>query len=190
MFEQIYNKVISDLENNLPSWLHYHSTAHTIYVLEQAIFLAKQENVSDRDLFLLKIAALYHDAGFMTNRKNHEKTGCRIAAEELPEFSLTSAEIQKICGMIMATRLPQKPTTHLEKILADADLEYLGTNRFKEISHQLYRETLHSQPDLSKQQWKEIEIKFLSNHHYHTDFCRKYREPKKQENLEQLRREV
>lgn len=89
------------------------------------------------------------------------------AAEELPVFGLTSAEIQKNLG-IVATLLPQKPTTHLEKILADADLEYLGTDRFKEISHQLYRKTLDSQPDLSKKQWKENEIKFLSNHHYHT----------------------
>lgn len=186
MFTKIYKEVMSNLENNLPSWLHYHSPDHTRYVLEKAIFLAGQEEVTGRDLFLLKVAALYHDLGFIKDRENHEQTGCEIAARELPEYGLTPEETSKICGMIMATKIPQDPKTTSEKILADADLEYMGTDQFQEISEKLYREMLYSRPDLTRDQWNEIQVEFLSNHSYHTSYCKEHCEAKKAGHLAAL----
>lgn len=190
MFEKIYKKVMSRLEKSLPSWLHYHSPGHTQYVLEKAIFLAEKEDVSEKDLLLLKIAAVYHDAGFLVGPKDHEKTGCRIAAEDLQKYDLTTREIEKICGMIMATRIPQKPKNQLEKILADADLEYLGTDKFEEYGKDLFKERLHLDPRLSLEDWNKVQVEFLSRHHYHTDYCKTHREPVKQENLRSLLQEI
>ncbi len=190
MFQKIYKKMMSRLEKSLPSWLHYHSPGHTRYVLEKAIFLAEQEKVSEKDLLLLKIAAVYHDAGFLIGPKDHEKTGCKIAAEDLQKYDLSDEDIEKICGMIMATRIPQKPTNKLEKILADADLEYLGTDKFEEFGQDLYRERLHFDPRLSMEDWNKIQVEFISNHEYHTHFCKTYREPVKQENLRHLLQEI
>lgn len=190
MFEKIYKRLMSKLENSLPSWLYYHSATHTKYVLKQAIHIAEKENIPKDDLYLLKIAALYHDSGFLISPKNHEKVGCQIAGKDLKEYDLDAQQIKKICGMIMATRIPQKPKTKLEKILADADLEYLGTNKFEEFGQQLYKERLHFHPDMTLDQWNEIQIDFISNHHYHTDFCKKYREPKKLENLGTIKKAV
>lgn len=187
MFKKIYNEVMSNLESNLPSWLHYHSPAHTRYVLERAEALAEKEGISGRDLFLIKVAALYHDLGFVQERENHEQIACNMAAKELPQFGLTQEEITKVCKMIKATQIPQKPTSTLEKILADADLEYLGTDDYYETSENLYREILHYQPNLSRAEWNKIQIDFLSQHSYHTDFCRQHREPKKTQHLNRLR---
>lgn len=189
-FTEIYKKVMSNLENNLPSWLHYHSPEHTQYVLEKSIFLAQQEGISGRELFLIKVAALYHDLGFIKGREDHEIKSCKIAAEELPEFGVTSEEIRKICGMITATKIPQKPKNKLEKILADADLEYLGTDQFYETSEKLYRELLHSKPNLTRQEWNEIQINFLTHHTYHTPYCRKFCEAKKAEHLSELKEQL
>ena len=190
MFEKVYQKIMSQLENSLPSWLHYHSPEHTRYVLDKAILIAGKENVSDEDLLLLKIAAVYHDSGFLISPKNHEKLGCQIAGNELQEFDLDALQIKKICGMIMATRIPQKPKTFLEKILADADLEYLGTNKFEEFGNLLYQERLHFHPEMSLEEWNEIQIDFMSNHRYHTNFCKEHRQPKKMANLEKIKRAV
>lgn len=187
MFTQIYRKVISNLENNLPSWLYYHSPDHTRYVLEKSIFLAEQEQISGRELFLIKVAALYHDLGFIKGREEHECKSCEMAAAELPEFDITPNEIERICGMIMATKIPQQPKNLSEKILADADLEYLGTDSFYEISERLYKEIRHSQPQLSRQEWNEIQVKFLSNHSYHTTYCKKYCEEVKAAHLAELK---
>lgn len=190
MFKKIYKEVMSNLESNLPSSLHYHSPAHTRYVLERAEFLAEQEGVTGRDLFLIRVAALYHDIGFVRARKDHEKTGCEIAAKDLPGYGLTAEEIEKVCNMIMATKIPQNPKTLPEKILADADLEYLSTDQFYEISEKLYREVLHSNPKISRDQWNKIQIDFLSNHYYHTNYCKIYCEEKKAEHLAELRKEL
>lgn len=190
MFEKIYKKVMSRLEKSLPSWLHYHSPGHTRYVLEKAIFLAEKEGVSGHDLLLLKIAALYHDLGFLVGPKDHERTACRLASEELQAYNLSKEDIDKICGMIMATRIPQKPNTQLEKILADADLEYLGTDKFEEYGGDLFRERQHLDPRLDLENWNKVQVAFLSQHHYHTQFCKIHREPVKQENLRNLKQEI
>ncbi len=190
MFEQIYRKVISNLENNLPPWLYYHSPEHTKYVLEKAEFLAEQEGVSGRDLFLLKVAALYHDLGFIKGREEHELKSCEIAEKELSEYDVSPEENNKICSMIMATKIPQQPKTLLERILADADLEYLGTDSFPEISEDLYRELLHDKPNLSRQEWNEIQIKFLKEHSYHTNYCKIHCEAVKAEHLQDLMTKV
>ncbi|GAB2776987.1 HD domain-containing protein [Salinimicrobium soli] len=189
-FPQIYTRVISKLESKLPSYLKYHNPAHTLYVLEMAEFIGKKEKIADRDLFLIKIAALYHDCGFIIQRKDHETISCEMATKELPEFGFPEEEIKKICGMIMATKIPQKPKNKLEMILADADLEYLGTDNFGEISQRLYLEMKHFEPDLTVEQWNEIQVNFLTNHHYHTNYCQTHREPKKLLNLEKIRKNM
>lgn len=190
IYQKIYPKVISKLENNLPSWLYYHSTEHTKYVLEQAIFIAEKEKVEKNDLYLLKVAALYHDTGFIIDRDEHEAISCEIATKELKELGFETTDIEKICEMIMATKIPQNPTSDLAKILADADLEYLGTDKFLKFSQNLYKELLHYTPDLSLDQWNEIQVKFISKHHYHTNYCKQNREAKKQKNLNLIMKQL
>lgn len=186
-FKTIYEKVMRDLENWVPDHFTYHNAAHTKYVLEQAEVIAAQENVTGRDLLLVKMAALYHDIGFLDGRHNHEALGCKIATRDLENSFLTPAEVKKVCAMVKATQIPQKPNDLLEKIVADADLEYLGTNNFKKFGRRLYRELHHFDPALNFRKWDEIQIDFLSNHTYHTNFCKQYREPVKQQNLEMVK---
>lgn len=178
---------MSKLESDLAPWLKYHCPDHTKYVLAKAILIADKEGISDEDLYLLKIAALYHDIGFTISPKDHEAISCKIAKKELKEFGLNPEEISRICGMILATKIPQQPSNKLERIIADADLEYLGTDEFLEVANRLYEELLHEKPDLSVEQWNEIQYNFISNHKYHTDFCKQHREQKKLENLEMLK---
>lgn len=190
IFKEIYSKVIGNLERDLPSWLTYHNAEHTKYVLEKAETIALHENIKGRDLLLIKIAALYHDAGFLIDHENHEVLGCKLASRELLGTPLTQEEIHKVCGMIQATNIPQRPRTILEKIVADADLEYLGTDNFEAFGENLYKELLHFNPNLTQQEWDEIQIDFLSKHSYHTVFCSQHREPTKQENLQMVKERV
>lgn len=182
VFAEIQHTIYRDILAKLPEHLTYHNLDHTAYVLDQVIFLAKESHVSEEDLHLLKLAALFHDTGFIDNPKNHEEKGCKIAEKYLAnEYS--SDELKKIYGMIMATKIPQSPSNHLENILADADLEYLGTDQFEKIGETLFEELKHFNPDFTVQAWDELQLVFMEKHHYHTEYCRIHREPKKQENL-------
>lgn len=186
-FEVIHSNVIKKLEEGLPKWLSYHNVHHTEYVIEQANNIAKKENISGRDLFLINVAALYHDVGYLVTREEHESLGCEIATLDLQSSVLDHTEIQKVCGMIMATHIPQKPTNILEKIIADADLEYFGTDSFEKYSNKLYMEIRHYTPELSKKGWDEIQVSFLSKHFYHTQYCQTVKEPIKQKNLDRIK---
>lgn len=181
-FEEIQHRVYREILEKLPKHLTYHNLNHTAYVIEKAVFLATELEVSAQDLHLLKLAALFHDTGFIDNPKDHEEKGCKIAQSHL-ENDYSKAELEKIYGMIMATKIPQSPSNLLENILADADLEYLGTDLFEQIGKTLFEELKHFNPDFTEQAWDELQLVFMQKHHYHTEYCRIHREPKKQENL-------
>lgn len=181
---------MQELEQGLPEWLTYHNPEHTKYVLHQAERIAIYEEVKGRELLLVMVAALYHDIGFLIQSKDHEILGCRRASEDLEKEDFTKDEVSQICNMIKVTQVPQKPKNLLEKIVADADLEYLGTENFNAFSTNLYRELRHLQPDLTPLKWDEIQIKFLTNHSYHTSYCKKYRTPGKEKNLEMVRKRL
>lgn len=189
-FSTIQNQVLKTLEDKLPNYLKYHSVEHTKYVLEKAIYIASKEHVSGHDLFLLKIAALYHDIGFTKSNIEHEAIGCDIARNELQKYGISGEDVDIICGMIMATKIPQNPKTHLEKILADADLEYLGTKHFKTVSELLYKELKHYNPNLTRSEWNSIQINFIESHQYHTKFCRRYKSFRKEKHLEELKKQI
>lgn len=178
------------LTRDLPSNLYYHGLHHTIDVLQSAELIAKHEHVTDEELLLLKIAVLYHDAGFTKVYKNHEEVGCEMVRRDLPKFGFNSAEIEQICGMIMATKIPQSPKNKLEYIIADADLEYLGTDDFWRIGNTLFEEIKLYLNVESERQWNIIQLNFLKSHQYHTNFCKQNREPLKAKHLKEVQKIV
>ena len=86
----------------------------------------------------------------------------------------------------MATKLPQTPATLLEKVICDADLDYLGRADFFEIGDGLRREFLKQGIIKTNQDWDQLQIKFLTSHQYHTATSRKLREKYKQGNISKL----
>lgn len=188
-FDNLRERVFRLLHTQLPSHFTYHSIDHTRYVIEQALFLAGTENVSHEDLELITTGALLHDIGFIKNPNNHEETGCEIARTLLTEMNCSTDFIAKACGLIMATKIPQSPQNKLERIVADADLEYLGTALFYQGSQLLYKELKFLDPGMDEDIFRKIQIDFLSAHQYHTDYCKAHREPQKQAYLRELMRE-
>ncbi len=183
--KDIKSKVLTRLQELLPEHLVYHSPEHTLYVLDKVELIGKKEGVTKEELYLLKIAALYHDIGFIENHINHEEISCKIATKELKKI-LSAKQLRLVTGMIMATKIPQSPTSLLECILADADLEYLGTKNFHKTGNLLFLELQHYNPALTHKKWNEIQIGFLSQHSYHTKFCKQYKEKYKKKHLEEL----
>lgn len=155
-------------------------------VYKYVIEIAKAEKVKGKDLTLLKVAVLLHDAGFTKSYKGHEDLGCQMAREILPDYGFTSEDIQRVQGMIMATKIPQQPHNLLEEILADADLLYLGTHRFKEVGDTLFEEMKIYADLQSEKQWNVIQKSFLEKHHFHTQYCKTKYEPAKQKNLKKI----
>ena len=178
--------ILEKLDQRLPKDLFYHGLHHTRDVYGAALLIAKSEKVSNEDINLLKIATMFHDAGFMSQYKNHEEAGCKLAKKTLPGFGFNDKNIKIIEGMIMATKIPQSPKTQLERIICDADLDYLGRNDFKDIAKTLFDELKVYMNVKDEKIWNSIQLNFLKNHQYYTDYSRKRREAKKQEHLKEI----
>ncbi len=177
--------IIALLEAEMPK-LPYHNIGHIYDVLHSALTIARNEQVKEDEIKIIRLAALFHDAGFIHSSKDHEEKGAQMAREMLPSFGFTSDQIEIIGNMILATRLPQSPTTHLEKILCDADLDYLGREDFYTTGESLFNEMQEQGVVESEREWDLVQRTFLQSHNYHTNYSKTNRESSKQERLEEI----
>ena len=180
------NFVVELLKDNLPVCYYYHNHEHTLYVQEKAIQIGRHQNCTEKEMDLLSAAALWHDTGYISTYNGHEEASCVLAKKYLPQFGFSENELHKICGMIMATKVPQLPKTKLEEIIADADLEYLGTMDAAEKAELLFKELQSLTPSLTKVAWYKMQIAFIQTHHYFTRYCKINKEPVQQAYLKEL----
>jgi uncharacterized protein len=180
-FQKIKEQIFDKLEKELHPHLSYHNIDHTTDVMQAAETIAGNEGISSDDKRLLLTAALFHDSGFLVAREGHEVFSCDIARQYLPEYGYTAGEIARICGMIMATRLPQSPQNLLEQILCDADLDYLGRDDFFMLSDKLFDELRAENLVKDKEEWDMQQTDFMQNHRYFTQTSVNRRQAKKEE---------
>jgi predicted metal-dependent HD superfamily phosphohydrolase len=172
--------IISLLEAGMPQ-LKYHNIDHIYDVLNAALVIAESEKISEEEIKLLRVAALLHDAGFIYSPKNHEERGADMAKEILPGYGLTASQIEIVSNMILATRIPQSPSTLLEKILCDADLDYLGRTDFYDVGGKLLEELTHLGVVETEREWNLVQKTFLESHRFHTNYSKTTREEAKKQ---------
>jgi len=181
--------ILNKLKTELPKHLEYHSIHHITDVFSAAESIAKSENVSEYEVCLLKTAVLFHDAGYTIQGDQHEAISCSMAMDTLGDYDYTKEEIEMICGMIMATQIPQRPKNILEEIICDADLDYLGRDDYWKISRSLFNEMNLSKP-MSEREWLNVQIKFFESHEYCTDTAIGLRKAQKDKHLEEIKKQL
>jgi len=185
---QAISHILDRLQNELKKDLFYHSFNHTVEVMIACReILAHEPEVSNEDANLLLVAAAYHDCGFLTTYRNHEESGCEIARKDLLNFGFEEENIKIIERLIMSTKLPQSASNKLEQIICDADLDYLGGERYEEISFLLRKEFLAYEVIDESVNWIDFQLDFFDNHHYWTEFSKKFRKPNKDAVVEHLK---
>jgi adenylate cyclase len=161
-FTDIQEIILDKLEKELPDYLYYHNVKHTVDVVTEVELIGWAEGCTDEEILVLKTAALFHDAGHTIAYDNHEYFGAQLAREMLPLYNYTSEQIEQICSIIMATRLPPKPTN-----LLDEELKVL--NKMGSLND-----------------WNKIQVKFISGHQYFTETAISLREVNKQLQIERI----
>lgn len=186
-YKEAIDCIVKYMQEELPDKLRYHSLEHTLGVLHSSEYIGKKHQLTTHEFELLLTAAAYHDSGFTRTYKGHEEVGCDIVREFLPKFDYNQEEIDTIEKMIRSTKIPQSPTTLSEKILCDADLDYLGGGKYDEISESLFDELGLNGVKISDGDWLNMQITFLEAHHYWTDFAIEILKPKKEKILHALK---
>src|ERR1035437_4493835 len=107
-YEAARRYVLERLEKELPSNLNYHCLGHTRDEVIPAVDqLSAMEKVDENARLLLRTAALFHDLGYIERIEGHETASARIAGQVLPGFGYTSEQVDTVCSLIMATRMPR-----------------------------------------------------------------------------------
>lgn len=190
-YEDLDSYILDLIEEKLPKNLYYHDLKHTIDVIVNVEIIGNEEGVNDHEMVLLKTAALFHDLGFIEGYEDHEVLGIQLANKMLPQFRYSEADIKIIGDLIYSTRLPQTPKTKLEQIICDADLDYLGRSDYVPVSRNLFKELVEfgfmKQDELA---WLRTQVRFLSQHKYHTNTAKRRRNKYKLEQLQLLKKQL
>jgi uncharacterized protein len=175
--EQAKEYAVRRMENELSPGLFYHSLAHTRDDVVPAVeMLARMEGIEGDSLIMLLTAAWFHDLGFIEQRLSHEAISARMATEALPGFGYSQEQIRIIKDIILATILPQSPSTILERIMSDGDLDLLGRDDFFVLNQRLRRELAFFGQESSDIAWYSGQLKFVAGHTYFTASARALRD--------------
>jgi len=186
--ERYVERMFSEKES---SNLIYHNLSHTEYVAKHAKAIAIHYNLTEDDLFIVQAAAWFHDVGYLSGQENHESKSASLAAEFLRSHQVPAHIIDAVQGCILSTRMPQQPQTLRQQIVCDADLYHLGSDNFQDRSKLMRQEAqLVAGKKIKKEKWRAKTIELLTQHQFHTDYCRNILEGKKQQNLLNLKNEA
>lgn len=158
--------------NESPS-LVYHNLSHTLYVVRACDIISMNTELDNQERMTIQLAAWFHDIGYFTNPSEHEIIGVKMAAVYFREKGLDEDVISEIENCILATRMPQQPTSLMAQVICDADLQHLGSEE-ESIWSALLRQEMAILKNVSftDEEWIRFNIDFLKKHHYFTEFAR------------------
>lgn len=186
-YERFKEHILNRLKKELPENLSYHGVHHTLDVLHTVINLGKNESLSENDQLILNTAALLHDCGYIYTYHHNEELAVKMAKKILPDFGYSTLQIKTICSIIRTTKIKSVPKTKLQKIMNDADYDYLGRKDYTQIADSLLKELLLQGYDYTELDWLKIQIKFLERHKFYTQSSKTLRDESKAKLLADLK---
>jgi predicted metal-dependent HD superfamily phosphohydrolase len=180
-------KYIKDLLSIELQGRPYHNFNHTAQVAKKCDELASYYGLSELDREALLTAAWFHDTGYLHGGMNHEEESTKIALNFLNELNISVEFIMKVNTLILATKLPARPTTFLQEILCDADLYHLASADYSKWSDRLRQEIqIQRGSPIAEKAWIQENITFYKTHHYFTEYANTFWESQKQLNFQTL----
>jgi predicted metal-dependent HD superfamily phosphohydrolase len=175
---RMIDRIAREVMPNLP----YHNYNHLRDVENEVSRLAKHANLSYEERFVLRTAGKLHDIVQVVGAKDNEEKTAELSEKILANLNYSPEQIRLVKVLIMATKMPQKPNSYLEKVICDADLANLGRPDFAEKG-ELFRTEMGIP---SSRKFYETQYNFLYSHRYHTEIARTRLDSGKEKNLRLL----
>lgn len=175
----------------MPKQLRFHDLEHTMAVTRTALALGRASKLTDAELELLEIAALFHDAGYALDYGSHEAQSAQMAEAFLRKHRQSEARIRTVRALIMSTRFGARPRNLLQRILRDADSAKAGQADFDARSELLRqeREAVLGKA-IGKRAWMKENIAYLEGHAFLTTQARSRFGAQKRINHKRLREKL
>ncbi|MEO1514404.1 MAG: Pycsar system effector family protein [Bacteroidota bacterium] len=182
--------VTNFITEQVPKKYAYHDIQHTLSVVASTHEIGKSMALDETELEVIQLAAWFHDTGYDKGPANHEERSSKYAREYLQGHEYPEERIQTIEACIMATQMPHKPGTTLEKILCDADLSHLGQRTYWERCSRVRQELIQTRNlNMNEQEWVDFELEFITKHQFHTSTADFMYGKRKAKHIKQLRKQ-
>lgn len=169
--------------------LFFHTAKHISQVVMRVEELCVYYQLSEAETFIVSAAAWFHDLGYLNGGAAlHEYESAKMAARFLNDRLENKDVLLRIQECILATALPHRPGTLLEKIICDADLYHLGTKDFFAWDALMRKETEFKAGKIDDKKWLDGSIHFLESQQFHTSYCQQNLGRQKQLNLDTLKK--
>lgn len=202
--QPIAQKAYQRWQESEPEWASYHKIGHTDDVLQEALFFAIADGITDeRSLRLIGIMATYHDVGLTMEpsnpdnlRQDHEARGAVFVREVMiQDGSYTEEEITIVVESIEDTKIlyvdgvliQQKARHELGKYLLDGDVANFGRDDFSQKSELEFAElqlVLKNPPN--RADFNKTTLGLIKNHKWQTAPAIKYRTKPQEDNIDIL----
>ena len=189
------NKLLENIKTYVSNLLlpleehYYHHYEHALDVMNRCVYIWKHENISEEELEMLSIAALFHDTWFIVQYDSNEIIWSNIAKNYLKTIMYTDTKINSIIQLILATDPWYKsPKNILEKIIKDADVDNLWRDDFFDKTIKLKKEIeIIKNIKINEHDWYHSILDLLNSHKFLTKTWREERHDKLEENKIKLK---
>ena len=179
-------------ENRQKSETCYHNIEHTLQIVNKVKEIGEYYELEKEEQEDLIFAGWMHDIGYWEgDSEGHEYRGAMFAEESLNKLGLENRRIERIKSIILATKVPQKANNLLEEIICDADMAHFSSDQFYNLTLLLKKEKENIEGErISLVAWLKGSLLFMKNHHYHTEYAKKFLQPSKEKNIELLEMKI
>jgi uncharacterized protein len=189
--DKVADHVVWLMGELLPSTLYFHNLSHTMDVVFAVSEIGEQLKLDESELNILKIAAWFHDCGYIYNYTGHEVISKIIAEIYLSQLFAEKDFIGEVLACINVTKMPQKPKNILQQVICDADFYHFTLKDYGKKSQQLRKEwEIYLQKIYSDTDWNHLNSGVLQNHQYFTRYGQDIWQPLVLKNVSQLKSEI
>lgn len=195
-FTQLYKMaeqyVIKLFEENINDNLVFHNLNHTKYVVGKVNEIAAHYRLSEREMFILNVAAWFHDTGYLfVKPEEHEEKSVEVMKSFFQQHEYEITIVEAVGDCIMATKYNIEPNGILQEIICDADTFNFGNKDFKMTNKLVFRELNNiKMGGVSKDLFNRQTYKMLQGHRFYTGYCQEKLNDGKKANMKRLEKKL
>ncbi|MCU0371374.1 MAG: hypothetical protein MUC31_08160, partial [Bacteroidales bacterium] len=175
------------MKEKLPGTIIFHDYDYALRVKGFAETIGEKTGFSEDEMNLLRIGALFLNAGYVNAYDNCIDESISIASAFLKDQHADEDVIGQVSELIKSAGLPQNPVDKIGEALCDAAMMYIATERGLEWFDLLYEETALGKPKYHKRSvFERGSVEFFTRHTYFTEFGKTVLQPGKEATVQRI----
>lgn len=183
--EDVEDAVFKYFADEAPPNLYFHNSAMARSIVNQIDLLAKPERLSEEEYFEVRLASLFLFTGYVTDYEKPDEAACALMDQILPRFNFKIGNTDKSKSLIYNS-FSERYDSLSDRILHDAQYDYLGRSDYVRLTDRLYRERTEHGMAISRDEWITYQKKFITGHDFLTETGRILRNVKIEDQTDNL----